>query len=214
MIAKLIKYLPVIIMALLFLLVYLIGQTVPEEQIRSFIISAGIFAPLIYVVLTVLTAIIAPISNLPIYLAGFYAFGENVVVYTFISNFIAWITNFFISRIWGRRIVKKFVGENNMHKVDKLTKNYGLAMLFLMRIFLVGMGDFISYGAGLTSMKFGPYLIISVFGAIPGTILWYYLASKIENPITFILLNTLLLFLLGIIFTIILYIKKIVKRNR
>lgn len=198
-----VKYLLLIITVLLFITVYLIGQSIPKEEFQQIIIDAGIFAPIVFIFLTLLTSIIAPLSNLPIYLAGFYAFREDVVIYTLVANFISWIINFWISRIWGEKIVKKFVGENNMHKVDKLTKNYGLAILFLMRIFLGGMGDFISYGAGLTSIKFKPYLIISTLGAIPGTILWYYFASKIHDPLIFILLNALLLFLLGSIFTLI-----------
>src|SRR3989344_5999503 len=124
------KIYPLLITVLLFLSIYLLGKSIPQENIRSFITGAGPSAPLVWIILSFLTYIIAPLSGAPVLFVGFYAFGNTVVIYNVIATFLASITNFYIARTWGKALVGKFVGRENMKEVDKLTKQYGFMMLF------------------------------------------------------------------------------------
>lgn len=183
------SYLPIIIIGLLFLLIYLVGTRVPETTIRAIIKSSGVFGPILLILFFWTTNVIAPLSGSPFLFAGFFLFGQKVIIYSFIAALIASITNFWLARIWGRAIVIKLAGKDNLEKIDNLTENYGLLTLFIIRIFLGSFHDVISYVFGLTKMQFIPYIVISVLGTIPGTILWYYLTSKINNPLIFTLLT-------------------------
>ncbi|MDP3998622.1 MAG: VTT domain-containing protein, partial [bacterium] len=146
------------------------------------------------------TNVIAPLSGTPLIFTGFYAFGSTVVFLMTIADFIASITNFWIAKRWGRSLVKKFVGQENIAKADRFTRSYGLLTLLLLRFFQGGVGDFISYAAGLTSMRFTPYLIISTAGMIPRTVLWYFLALHVKSPVVFTALTLLLIVVLSGIF--------------
>lgn len=202
---RLSKKFPIIITIFLFLAIYLIGKLVPEESIRYFINKGGVLSPVIFIILSLLTNIVAPLSGTPIIFAGFYIFGNNVVFLITVASFISFMTNFWIARIWGRPIVGKLAGKEKMHKVDKLTQNYGLLMLFFLRIFQGGIHDFISYASGLTSIQFLPYMIISSIAIVPGTLLWYYFSLQISTPAAFTVLTLILvavfssMFILGTI---------------
>lgn len=185
------KLFPVFVIVLLLFFTYWIGIQFSETTIRNFIQSVGPFGPMVLTVLIWLTHVVAPLSATPFYFAGFYLFGQNVIVYAYAAAIIASITNFWISKIWGRAIVEKLAGAENMEKVDQLTQNYGYLSLFIIRIFLGMFHDVISYLFGLTEMKFLPYFTVSVVGMIPGNILWYYLSTKIANPLAFTIMSFL-----------------------
>jgi len=204
------KSYPVLLALFLFTLFYFLSTKVPEEKIRLVLNQAGLLAPLVFIFLALPAYIIAPLSNAPLLWAGFYAFGANVVFLFTIASVIGLVINFWIARRWGRTIIKKFVGSQNMERIDKLTENYGLLMLFFLRVFQGGISDFVSYAAGLTSMRFPQYLIISLLGLIPGTIIWYLGASQIENPAVFTGLTMALVVTLSTIFILaILVIRKV-----
>ena len=177
--------LPAAITILLFALIYTIGSSIPDTTIQEIVGNAGPFGVIILIFLIWLTNIFAPLGAAPFIYAGFYLYGPTVTIYSYIAAFIASITNFWIARIWGRRLVTRFVGNENLEKVDKIAKNYGLKTLFVTRIFLGQFHDVISYLFGLTNVKFRQYIIVSTLGTIPGAILWYFIATKAGNPITF-----------------------------
>lgn len=196
------KYCPLLITIFLVALLYVLSKNIPEENFRSIITNAGIWGPLTFTFLMLATHIFAPLSGTPLVFAGFYAFGEDVVFLTTLVAFVSSFTNFWIARIWGRSLVIKFVGRENTGKIDRLTQDYGLWTLFFLRVFMGGSTDFISYAAGLTSLQFLPYFIISVLVAIPGTILWYLIALQINDPLIFTALTLLLISTLSLIFVL------------
>ena len=131
----------------------------------------------VFIFLHFLTQIFAPLSGSPTMAIGFFLFGKTVVIYLFLSFVLSTITNFWISRIWGIKIVTRLIGKENLSKLDRFTKQHGYKTLFIMRLFLGGFEDLISYAAGLTSMKFTPYFLTSLLAIAPGTISWYLIAD-------------------------------------
>lgn len=191
---------------------YLIGKIIPEHQIRTIISESGIFGPIVYIILLLSTFIIAPpLSASPLYFAGYYAFGSNVVIFSLIATVFSSVVNFWIARYWGRGLVERFVGKKNVDKVDNLAKDYGFQMLFLLRVFQGGIADFVSYAAGLTSMKFVPYLIISMLGMLPAGILWYILAVKVQSAVVFTGLNVTLTIIFTVLLILLTFIYKKIK---
>ena len=117
-----------------------------------------------------------------------------------IAAYISYVLNFWIARKWGRGIVKKFVGEEGMRKVDDLTKDYGIVTLVFLRIFQGSINDFVSFAMGLTNMKFKVYLVVSLLASIPGTILWYYLSLNASTPTQFTIIMLVFTLTLSFVF--------------
>lgn len=183
------KTYPLIVVIFLFVLFYIIGSKIPEETIRDFVTKAGPFGPILLIFLFWSSNIIAPLSGAPYLFAGFYLFGKMVIVYALVASFIASISNFWISRIWGRKVVEKLAGLDGLNKIDKLAQNHGPKTLFIFRLVLWQYHDVISYAFGLTKIGFRKYLLISTIGTIPGSLLWYLLSFKVTNPVTFTILT-------------------------
>lgn len=194
------KIFPIIIIVAVFGALYIASVSIPQEKVRQLLTSYGPVGPLVFIFLMLLTHIFSPVSSSPFLFAGFYAFGENVVLLMTVASILAAITNFWIARVWGRKFVAKLVGQGNINKIDQFTKNYGLLTIFFLRVFLGGIHDFISYAAGLTRIRFVPYFLISVTGAVPGTIVWYMVARKIESPVNFTIISLLMVAAFSVIF--------------
>lgn len=186
------KILPILVIAVVFGTLYIASVSIPQEKVRQILVSHGPLGPLVFVFLMLLTHIFSPISSSPFLFAGFYAFGENVVLLMTAAGILAAVTNFWIARVWGRGFVARLVGQGSMSKVDDFTKNYGLWTIFFLRVFLGGLHDFISYAAGLTKIRFVPYFLISIAGVVPGTLVWYMIARKIESPVNFTIITILM----------------------
>lgn len=182
------------------ILIYLLSTSISREALQDTLQSWGALGPLIFGLLMLITYVFAPLSGTPFILAGFYLYGPKVVFFTSIAAWISSIINFWIARQWGRPLVGKLVGVRNIKKIDKLTKNYGLLFLFFLRVFIGSFHDFVSYAAGLTPMKFSRYFLATTLGMIPGTLLWYGLSLRANNPLEFVLLSLALIFIFAAIF--------------
>lgn len=183
------KAYPLIVIILIFVLFYIIGSKIPEETIRDFVTKAGPFGPILLIFLFWSSNIVAPLSGAPYLFVGFYLFGNMVMVYSLTAAFFASISNYWIAKIWGRKIVEKLAGIDGLKKIDSLAENYGPKTLFIFRLILWQYHDVVSYAFGLTKINFTQYLIITIVGMTPGSLLWYFLSSKITNAVTFTVLT-------------------------
>ncbi|MEM7552938.1 MAG: VTT domain-containing protein [Cyanobacteria bacterium P01_A01_bin.84] len=137
------------------------------EQIRANVKQLGIWAPLGIFVLR-FTSVIIPALPSTAYslLAGsLFGFTTGVIVVAS-ADIISCTLSFYLSRRYGRDLVKKLVGDRFMSQVDKLTQRHLENNFFLMTAFMMtGLFDFVSYAVGLTkasSKKFIPALVLGV----------------------------------------------------
>lgn len=187
---------------LISILLYLWGKQIPQETIEPFVRNAGPWAPISWILLHQISYIIAPISGFPFLIIGFYLFGKKVILYSYFVVLIGATMNFWISRIWGRSLVERFAGQDAIEKIDRLSKEYGVITLIATRMLQGGIGDFVSYAYGLTSMKFSTYVIITALAIIPGNVLWYYLVSKTNTIEQSLAVSILLVFFAILVFFI------------
>lgn len=202
--------LPIVTVVGLFGGIYLIGTLVPETVIREFIDKAGPYGVIVFILLTWLTYILAPLGGTPFLYAGFYLYGQKVVIFTFMAAIMASISNYWVAKKWGRKLVIRLVGENDFNKVDEITRRYGLTSLFIFRICMGQFHDILSYLYGLTNIKFWPYLLVSTAGMIPSSILMYYLSAKMKNPLIFLIINVSIAY---VFFSIYILIKKLASKR-
>lgn len=175
----------VVALVLLFLVSYLIyrlGLRFGPEQIRAFVGQFGILGPAVFIFLVVTSIVIAPISGLPIWLGGFFAFGMPlVVVYSWSAGVIGGALGFLIARKWGRPAVKRLVGAGTITKVDEASENIGFVVLFILRVFQSHLFDVVTYGAGLTNISFRAYMTATVVGSAIPTVLFIMLFDTLTT---------------------------------
>lgn len=207
------KYIPYILTGIVFLILYLIGTRFSKEEINIYLDQVGPWGPIALTALLVVANIVAPISNSPIVFAGFFAYGKWVIALTLLATLITSVTNFYIGRYLGRGIVIKLIGEKNVKKADNFIQGNGLLMLFFLRVCQAGYFDYISYVVGLSSLKFKPYIIITLLGFIPGGLLWYLVSLKTDTAIEFTIASVTLSTTLSLIFFAGFFLVEFIKRK-
>ncbi len=91
----------------------------------------------------------------------------NGLLISFTADIVACSMSFYLSRNFGRKLLKKLMPKKFLNKFENISKNYLEKNFFLLTGFLMtGWFDFVSYGVGLTKLKwkkFLPSLILSAF---------------------------------------------------
>ena len=97
-----------------------------------------------------------------------YLFGlVNGLLISSIADLLACSLSFSISRMYGRRLIQKMMPKRLLNKFELLSKNYLERNFFLLTgCLMTGWFDFVSYGVGLTKLKWKTFfgaLFLSVF---------------------------------------------------
>ena len=87
-----------------------------SQEISQIISKAGILAPILYILIQIAGQIFAPLSTSALFIAGFIMFGRVAVLYAVITWLISSITNFYLARKYGKRVLKRFIGEQGVVK--------------------------------------------------------------------------------------------------
>lgn len=173
----------IVLIFIILILLTLLGQTiairVDYNRIIETIRNLGVLGIVLFVVLQALTIIISPLTSIPFWVGAVYLYSFlPALILLALGHYLGASTNFWIARIWGRPAVKKLIGKRGLAKVDEFTDMAGWQTLLLLRL-LVGVSfDYASYAAGLTPMRFSTFLIVTIFGTIPGLVLFLYLLNK------------------------------------
>lgn len=155
--------------------VYLLGG-VDQEKLQSWLKQAGIWAPIIYIVLyTVATILILP--STPLNLSGGAIFGPGWgTLWTSIAAVIAAIVAFSFTRTVGRDIVaKKLAGR--WEAMDAEIRQSGLFYMFAIRLVAIMPYGLVNFAAGLTSVSFKDYVLGTTLGTVPGVLPFVLLGS-------------------------------------
>ena len=124
---------------------------------------------ILVIILLRLTSIIIPIlpGTYCLLISG-YLFGlVNGLIISCIADLIACSLSFSISRLYGRKLIQKIMPKRLLNKFELLSKNYLERNFFLLTgCLMTGWFDFVSYGVGLTKLKWKTFfgaLFLSVF---------------------------------------------------
>ncbi len=141
------------------------------EAARRAMEEAGPAAPLLFVLLKVATIVLAPLSGSPLYLVAGPLFGQVPgTLYLVAGDTIGGSVAFALSRRYGRTLLARVFGVGAAAAVDRAYARVGSwRALLLGRLLMPGLTDWISYAAGLTTMRYVPFLLISFFGGLPAT---------------------------------------------
>ena len=160
---KLNSFLSIFGLAVIIISIYIIGLDNVKEKVGEM----GYWAPLGIIALRSVSIIVPALpSTAYSILAGAILGFKNGLITIYIADIISCSVCFFISRYFGRNIVKNFVGSRVLNKLESSSKKYLENNFFLMTgVLMTGLFDFMSYTIGLTKTKyinFLPALVISV----------------------------------------------------
>lgn len=168
-----------------------------QEDFTLWLTDFGPWVIAVYILLQILTVVIAPLGGFFMVVAMITLFGPGLAL---ILAYLVWTPsyciNFYLAKRFGRPLVEKVVGDDAIKKMDEFVEDEGLLTLILTRLLMAGNFDYLSYGWGLTKMPFYSFLVVNIFAGIPAMILMYFVISSFSNLtygiIAFYVLTTLL----------------------
>lgn len=168
------KLIPVLILAFLFILSAYFSEMYKEELV-SVINSKNIIALGIYIAITALTTVVAPLSSLPLLPIATTIWGPIIAALT---SVIGWVIGsiiiFGICRQYGVPFITRFVSIEKIEKIKNFLpgKDVFLSHIILRMLMPV---DLLSYALSLfSSITFRVYIITTVIGVIPFAFVFAY----------------------------------------
>ena len=172
----------IVALGVLTLLPVFVFSGASAQNLQAIILRFGIFAPIVYIALfALLPVVFFPVAVLAV--AGGLLFGlARGSVYTLIGAAINCALMFLLSRSFGRARIQSLVEEKVSpvwrQRLSLASGRKGFLLLFVLRLIPAVPYGLINYAFGLSEMQFWPYLLASVIGIIPGTLVFINLGDK------------------------------------
>lgn len=169
------------------------------EQIKAYILSFGIWAPVISFLLMVFQSLVAP---LPAFLitfanAGLFGWWKGAIL-SWSSAMVGAILCFYIARIYGRDTVEKLSSRTALAEVDKFFDRYGEFAILIARLLPFMSFDIVSYAAGLTPIGLWPFIWATGLGQLPATLVYSYVGGMLTGGAQLFVTGLLILFAISI----------------
>ena len=165
------------------------------DAIKGYILSFGIWAPIISFLLMVFQSVAAPLPAFLITFANAGLFGwVKGAILSWTSAMAGAILCFYIARIYGRNTVEKLTSKFALEEIDGFFEKYGNYAILIARLLPFISFDIVSYAAGLTSMSLGSFLWATGIGQLPATIIYSYAGEKLTGGAKTFVTGLLILF--------------------
>jgi len=154
-------------------LLFFAVRTIGPETMREWVVKAGVWAPVVLVMVKASTIVFAPLSGGFLYpLAGtLFGFGKGFGLVV-LGDAIGGAISFWISRTFGRAAVERLLGKETRKLARVLDLIGTVRGFFVARVIFIMSQDLMSYAAGLTRLPVIPFFVIHVgVGLAPNALL-------------------------------------------
>ena len=129
---------------------------------------SGNWGVLLILLLRLISIVVPILPGTYCLLISGYLFGlGNGLLISFIADLLACSTSFSLSKRFGRKLLKRIMSKKYLNKFENLSKNYLEKNFFLLTGFLMtGWFDFVSYGVGLTKLRWRKFLLALILSVI------------------------------------------------
>ncbi|MDQ2653291.1 MAG: TVP38/TMEM64 family protein [Chloroflexota bacterium] len=166
-------------------------------EISAYLRSYGVWAPVASLCLMVLQAVAAPVPSLLITFANGLAFGVFWGgLLTIAGQTLAAAVCFWMARTLGRDAVAALASTLGLTTVDRWITRWGAPGIAIARLIPGLSFDLISYAAGLTGIRSGPFLLATAVGGAPQAFLYAYLIRSAPQYAVGLAVGTTLVFAL------------------
>jgi uncharacterized membrane protein YdjX (TVP38/TMEM64 family) len=140
--------------------------------VRDYLRGFGVWAPLVSVALMQVQAVIAPLPSFPLMYANGLLFGTiGGGLLSWASILLSAVLCFGLARFFGRPLVTRVISAAALGRADQVLARFGPFALFVARLIPLTSFDLLSYAAGLTPMRLGPFCLATGLGMAPAIFL-------------------------------------------
>ena len=142
-----------------------------REAIKSYILSWGMAAPIVFTGIQILQVVLAPIPGEATGFIGGFLFGAfNGFLYSSIGLAVGSLINFGIGRLLGKQFIRKLIPASQIKQLDKLVHRQGAIVLFICFLFPGFPKDYLCLFLGISDIPFKLFFVMATFGRMPGTL--------------------------------------------
>ena len=170
------------------------------ESVKEYILSFGVWAPIISFGLMLFQSLIAP---LPAFLVTF----ANAALFGWVwGALLSWTSAmagaalcFAIARLLGRKATEKLTTRSALTEVDLFFQQYGKHTILIARLLPFISFDIVSYATGLTSMSFSSFFWATGLGQLPATLIYSYAGEMLTGGAQKFVFGLLLIFAISVL---------------
>lgn len=136
--------------------------------LRMRLVAAGPLAPLAFVSLQALQAIVAPIPGQVLAGVGGYLFGARLgTLYSMLGVVIGSTVVFMTSKRYGRPFVERVLAPETLGRFDGFVAEYGTTGLFIAFLLPTFPDDALCALAGVTELTYRRFIVLLIVGRAP-----------------------------------------------
>ena len=170
----------------------------------EFMAQYGPAAAVVSFLLMVFQSVIAPLPAFLITIANANLFGWwQGAILSWASAMAGAALCFWIARVVGREAVEKLAGKNGIRQMEEFFQRHGTQSVLIARLLPFVSFDWVSYFAGLTSMRFWSFFWATGLGQLPATIVYSYVGGMLTGGAKLLMTGLLILFALAILVVVI-----------
>ncbi len=175
----------------------------------EFMAQYGPAAAVVSFLLMVFQSVIAPLPAFLITIANANLFGWwQGAILSWASAMVGAALCFWIARVVGREAVERLAGKNGIRQMEEFFQRHGTQSVLIARLLPFMSFDWVSYFAGLTSMRFWSFFWATGLGQLPATIVYSYVGGMLTGGMLtggakLLMTGLLILFALAILVVVI-----------
>ena len=157
-----------------------LATSLETERIEIWLGRAGVFAPLLFMVIMAVAVVVSPIPSLPLDVAAGAVFGPVLgTAYAVVGALSGAVASFWIARLLGRDLIQRVLG-GHINFCTACSDKLLTRIVLLSRLLPFVSFDIVSYGAGLTKMSTRRFALATGIGMIPLTFLYTSFGSLVS----------------------------------
>ena len=170
----------------------------------EFMAQYGPAAAVVSFLLMVFQSVIAPLPAFLITIANANLFGWwQGAILSWASAMAGAALCFWIARVVGREAVEKLAGKNGIRQMEEFFQRHGTQSVLIARLLPFVSFDWVSYFAGLTSMRFWSFFWATGLGQLPATVVYSYVGGMLTGGAKLLMTGLLILFALAILVVVV-----------
>ena len=170
----------------------------------DFMAQYGPAAAVVSFLLMVFQSVIAPLPAFLITIANANLFGWwQGAILSWTSAMAGAALCFWSARVVGREAVEKLAGKNGIRQMEEFFQRHGTQSVLIARLLPFVSFDWVSYFAGLTSMRFWSFFLATGLGQLPATIVYSYVGGMLTGGAKLLMTGLLILFALAILVVVV-----------
>ncbi|MHB1125852.1 MAG: TVP38/TMEM64 family protein [Bacillota bacterium] len=172
---------------------------VDVSAIKGYILSFGIWAPVISFLLMIFQSLVAPLPAFLITFANAAIFGWAKGALLSWAGAMAGATLcFYIARIYGREAVGRLTSKLALENIDEFFTLHGQYAILVARLLPFISFDVVSYAAGLTSISFWQFFWATGLGQLPATLVYSYVGGMLAGTVKTVVTGLLVMFSISV----------------